>query len=265
MKFLSALAIAAAALTAAPAAFSNPADEAALNCKRVRKDAVQVCKSFNAHHKVVYDLDQQLRSDRLNTRNVRSHFYTARDLTYSVIRDNKVADVAKLVKKVEKTTAAVLEQLAPLAEEWANYEELQEQLIDTYTSFAGNTNSWLKQKSRAINCDDMDDSVQGICVAYQSHVAVLDSYIDQLEEDELTPEYAEAHIDAVVSIMRAISEGKSKSRVKGKLGKVSKTTTAVLKQIGPLAEEWENYAEMAKGIVKTKATFDKALNKWIEG
>lgn len=265
MKFLSALAITAAALTAAPAAYSSVAEQDALNCKRVRKDAVEVCKSFNAHHKVLYALDQQLAADRNSTRNTRTQFYAARDLSYSVFRNNKVTNVAKHAKKVEKSAAALLKQLAPLAEEWANYEELQEQFTATYTSLIGNTSSWMKQKTRAVNCDKMDSSVQNICVAYKKHAAAVDTYIAQLKADELTPKYAEAHIDAVVSIMRAIGEGKSKTRVKGKLGKVSKTTTAVLNQIGPLAEEWDNYAEMAKSIVKTKAAFDKALNNWIEG
>lgn len=265
MKFLHALAIAAAAITAAPAAYSSSAELADLNCKRVRKDAVEVCKSFHAHHKVVYALDQQLKADRVSTRYIRTHFYAARDLAYSVFRNNKVTQVAKLSKKVEKAAAAVLEQLGPLAEEWANYEELRVQLVATYTAYMGHAGSWMKQKSRAINCDQVDASVKGICTAYSSHVAVLDLYIAQLKADELTPEYGEAHVDAVVSIMKAVAEGKSKTRVKGKLGKVSKTTTAVLKQIGPLAEEWDNYADLAKQIVKTKASFDKALNKWING
>lgn len=270
MKFLHAFAFAAATLTAAPAAFSSSVDSieySRANCKRVKKSVQGVCKAYLAHYDVVYALAKQLQADGNSIRPIRAHAYAVRDLYAVIYRNYKVTSVAKYMKKVDGTTKAVLEQLGPLAEEWANYEELQENLVATYVKFDGASKTWMKNKSSKIkvNCDKVDSSITKICTTYKVHAAAVNTYIAQLKADELTTEFADAHIDALNAVFNTARQGKSKTRVKGKVKALDKSTADVVKQIGPLAKDWDNYKEMAKEILESKGAFDKALNAWIEG
>lgn len=266
MKFLHALVITAAALTAAPAAFSHSdlaTPEAAVNkCKRVKASLVEVCNTYMAQYNASYTLYRQFQADRLTIKHIRAHMLAANSLVRTMYRNRSVDVVAKSVNTFETTIQPVLKQLKPLAKEWDNYKELQARIGDTFDNFHNATSSWMTAKTGSVSCDKVKKSVKNVCKAYQSHFKAVSTYISRLKVDGLSAKLGQAHNAALTAVYKDVYAGK-KSKAKAKVKKLDETTVAVVKEIGPLAEEWDNYKAMAKDILETKGAFDKALNKWM--
>lgn len=138
------------------------------------------------------------------------------------------------------------------------------------SSFAADQSFALEQSSvrtslRAANCKKVAKNVTEVCKTYKAHIKSLRTLRKQLRSDDLTAKFANAHIKAVKGVFEAINSKKSKKTVRGKIKAVKDTSKGVMKQLKPLAKEWDNYRAIQKDMRKTKRAFEAAYKAWLGG
>lgn len=268
LKTIGPVAALAATLTFASIGMASPsADHAvAADCKKVTKKVAPVCKSYNAHKAALENLRNQLHKDDLSIKAVRAHTLAVEGVFKSIRAKNSKTSVRNKIKKLKSTAGAVQKQVNPLAMRWRNYRDLKNKMESTRSTFEKAYKAWLKGGSSSsddkINCKKVAKNVRKVCRTFKSHRKALNEMRKQLKSDELTGKHVRAHVKALKSLYKAVASNKSLKVVRGKEKALERTGKAVLKQVEPLAQKWDNYRELFEKMITSKVDFEKALKSW---
>lgn len=265
MKHMTLLAAVVAGLTFSSLSMAAPVRSRAEmpNCKKVAKNVTKVCKSYKAHLHSLKSLRKQLKTDDLTPKYANAHISAVKGVFKAINANKSKKDVRTKLKKVESTSKDVLKQLKPLAKEWDNYREIQKNMIATKKKFEAAYKEWLGA-TPAIDCKKTTSKVAPVCNTFKAHRQAVEATQKQLIADGLTPDHTKAHIKTLDALYLAVATNKSVEVVQDKRELLSDTTDAVVDQVGPLAEKWENYKELLAEIAGSLKTFDVALKKWMK-
>lgn len=233
------------------------------NCKKVAKNVTKVCKSYKAHLHALKALRKQLKADHLTPKYATAHIKAVKEVFKAIRAEKSKKDVRTKLKAVKSTSKAVLKQLNPLAKDWDNYRAIQKDMKATKKKFEAAYKEWLGAPA-GINCKKVSSKTAPVCKTFKAHRKALNALRKQLKDDELTPKYVRAHIKALNALYSAVAANKSADVVKDKKAALEETSHAVIEQLGPLAEEWDNYQELAIKMMETKHQFEAALKKWLK-
>lgn len=255
----------AAALSLSSASFAAPAAPVLADCSKVTKKVVRVCKTYNAHKQALENTRDQLHEDELSIKAIRAHILDVEGI-FKAIRANKTKkDVRGKIAKLNRSSKAVMKQVKPLAKKYPNYMELLKDMEYTKERFETAFDQWLKGKSTdsdKVDCKKVKKDVRAVCKTYKAHRKALKATRKQLESDELTGRFVTEHIKALAGVYKAVAANKTVKKVAAKEKVLEKTSRDVMKQVNPLARQYENYADLLKDMKSTKSKFEKALKKW---
>lgn len=265
MKRMTLLAAVVAGLTFSSLSMAVPVRSRAEmpNCKKVAKNVTKVCKTYKKHLHALKALRKQLKADDITPKFANAHINAVKGV-FKAIRTNKSKkDVRAKLKKVKSTSRGVLKQLKPLAKEWDNYRAIQKNMIATKKKFEAAYKEWLGA-SPAIDCKKATSKAAPVCKTFKAHRKAVNMTQKQLKADHLTTEYTKAHLKALKALYKAVAANKSVEEVQDKREVLGDTTEAVVEQVGPLAEKWENYKELLIGVAASLEKFDVTLKAWMK-
>lgn len=265
MKRMTMLAAVVAGLTLSSVTLAAPVRDRleAPNCKKVAKNVTKVCKTYKAHVAALKTLRKQLKADDLTPKYATAHIKAVKDVYRAIRKGMSKSDVRVELKAVKSTSKGVMKQLKPLAKRWDNYRAIQKDMKATKAKFEAAYKEWLGDKP-GINCKKASSKAAPVCKTFKAHRKALNATRKQLKADGLTPEYIRAHIKALDKVYLAVAKNKSVSVVTKRKKALEETSHDVLDQLGPLAEQYDNYKELLIGMISTKEKFESALKKWMK-